>query len=212
MKTTLTKEDLADLLLAVSDAMIESKEKLGELDSVVGDGDLGVTVFLGFNAVKKSVNEGNYHDIQGLLQVCGMAFADNAASTFGALISTMFLRAGRVVKGKTKIEVADAASMLQAAVEGVQHRGKAKQGDKTMLDALIPASQALTKAASKGLSLPECMNAALKEAKIGAETAIMLKSRAGRSEWMGDRTIGVRDAGAEAMVILLETATNYISK
>jgi len=212
MKTTLTKEALSELLLAVSDAMIESKEKLGELDSVIGDGDLGVTVFLGFNAVKKSVNEGNYGDIQGLLQGCGMAFAENAASTFGAVMSTMFLRAGRVVKGKTKIEVADAASMLQAAVEGVQQRGKAKQGDKTLLDALIPASQALTEAASMGLSLPECMNAALNEAKIGAETAIMLKSRAGRSEWMGDRTIGVRDAGAEAMVILLETTTNFISK
>jgi dihydroxyacetone kinase len=102
--------------------------------------------------------------------------------------------------------------MLQAAVEGVEQRGKAHLGDKTMLDALIPASQALNKAAAEGKMLPDCMGAALEAAKVGAEETKKLRSKAGRSEWMGDRTIGVKDAGAAAMVILLEAATGFIKK
>jgi dihydroxyacetone kinase phosphoprotein-dependent L subunit len=212
MKTTLGKEDLAALIVHVSDEMMASKDKLSELDAIIGDGDLGVTVTLGFTAVKKSVQAGGYVDMQALLSGCGMAFADNAASTFGALMSTMFTRAGRAVKGKDQIGPAEAAAMLQSAVEGVEQRGKAHLGDKTMLDALIPAREALNKAAAEGKKLPDCMGAALEAARIGAEETKKLRSKAGRSEWMGDRTIGVKDAGAAAIVLLLEAATDYVNE
>ena len=81
-----------------------------------------------------------------------------------------------------------------------------------MLDALIPASQALNKAADEGHTLPNCMEAALDAARKGAEETTKLKSKAGRSEWMGDRTIGVKDAGATAMVIFIEAITQFIKK
>ena len=210
MKTTLTKDDLAALITHVSDEMMASKDKLSELDAIIGDGDLGVTVTLGFTAVKKSIQAGGHADMQAMLSGCGMAFGDNAASTFGALMSTMFIRAGRAVKGKDQIGPSEFAAMLQAATEGVEQRGKAHLGDKTMLDALIPASQALNKAANEGHPLPRCMDAALDAARNGVEETTKLKSKAGRSEWMGDRTIGVKDAGAAAMVIFLEAATQYI--
>ena len=210
MKTTLDKDDLAALINHVSDEMMASKDKLSELDAIIGDGDLGVTVTLGFTAVKKSIQVGGHADMQSMLTDCGMAFADNAASTFGALLSTMFIRAGRVIKGKDQIGVGEFAAMLQAATEGVEQRGKAHLGDKTMLDALIPASQALNKAADEGHQLPKCMEAALDAARNGAEETTKLKSKAGRSEWMGDRTIGVKDAGATAMVIFIEAITQFI--
>jgi phosphoenolpyruvate---glycerone phosphotransferase subunit DhaL len=212
MKTTLAKEDLAALIIHVSDEMMASKDKLAELDAIIGDGDLGVTVTLGFTAVKKSIQAGGYTDMQTLLSGCGMAFADNAASTFGALMSTMFTRAGRTIKGKDQIGPVEVAAMLQAAVEGVEQRGKAHLGDKTMLDALIPAREALNKAAADGKKLPECMDAALEAARNGAEETKKLRSKAGRSEWMGDRTIGVKDAGAAAMVFLLEAVASYVKK
>jgi dihydroxyacetone kinase len=81
-----------------------------------------------------------------------------------------------------------------------------------MLDALIPAREALNKAAAEGKKLPECMDAALEAARNGAEETKKLRSKAGRSEWMGDRTIGVKDAGAAAMVILLEAIAGYVKK
>ncbi len=212
MKNTLAKEDLAALILHVSDQMIASKDQLGELDAIIGDGDLGVTVTLGFTAVKRSVQTGGHADMQALLSGCGVAFADNAASTFGALMSTMFTRSGRAIKGMERIGPAELAAMLRAATEGVEQRGKAHLGDKTMLDALIPASQALEKAAAEGNTLSQCMDAALDAARRGAEETTKLRSKAGRSEWMGDRTIGVKDAGATAMVMLIEAATQYIKQ
>ncbi|MGD0805358.1 MAG: dihydroxyacetone kinase subunit DhaL [Candidatus Bathyarchaeia archaeon] len=210
MKTTLTKDDLVALLNMVSDEMIASKEQLCELDSVIGDGDLGVTVTLGFNAVKKTLQGAGSQDIQGVLTSCGVAFADNAASTFGALMSTMMIRAGRAVKEKNQIGQAEAIMMIRAAVEGVEYRGKAHIGDKTLLDALVPASQAFDKAAGEGFSLPDCMQAALEAARKGAEETTKLRSKAGRSEWLGDRTIGAKDPGAAAIVVLLEAATSFI--
>lgn len=212
MKNTLTKDDLAALILHVSDRMMESKDELSRLDAIIGDGDLGVTVTLGFTAVKKSVQSGAYTDMQTLLSGCGMAFADNAASTFGALMSTMFTRSGRAIKGRDQIGPTDLAAMLKAATEGVEQRGKAHLGDKTMLDALIPANKALEQAAAEGQTLPACMEAALEAARRGAEDTTQLKSKAGRSEWMGDRTIGVKDAGAAAMVTFIEAATQYIKQ
>jgi dihydroxyacetone kinase-like protein len=211
VKTTLAKDDLVALLTAISDEMIASKDELCELDSVIGDGDLGVTVTLGFNAVKKTLQKGEAHDMQGVLSSCGLAFAENAASTFGALMSTMMIRAGRTVKGKDQIGPAEAAAMIQAAVEGVEQRGKAHVGDKTLLDALVPASQALSKAAGEGCPLPDCMEAALEAARKGAEETRKLKSKAGRSEWLGDRTIGAKDPGAAAIVILLQAATHFMN-
>jgi len=210
MKTTLAKDDLVALLNAVSEEMIASKEELCELDSVIGDGDLGVTVTLGFNAVKKALQSVEAQDMQGVLSSCGAAFADNAASTFGALMSTMMIRAGRAIKGKDQIGPAEAAAMMQAAVEGVMQRGKAHVGDKTLLDALVPASQALGKAAGERYPLPDCVGAALEAARKGAEETISLRSKAGRSEWLGDRTVGAKDPGAAAVVMLLEAATQFV--
>ena len=211
MKTFLTRDGLADLITYVSEAMMASKDSLCELDSIIGDGDLGVTCTLGFGAVKKCAQTGGQADVQALLLGCGMAFADNAASTFGSLMSTMFIRAGRAVKGKTEIWPSEAAAMLQSAVEGIEQRGKAQLGDKTMLDSLIPASLALTKAAAEGHTLPDCLAAACDAAKAGAEETISLRSRAGRSEWMGDRTVGVKDAGAVAVVLLIEAAQRFVN-
>ena len=210
MKTTLAKDDLVALLMAISDEMIASKEELCELDSVIGDGDLGVTVTLGFNAVKKTLQGGGALDMQGVLSDCGVAFADNAASTFGALMSTMMIRAGCTVKEKDQIGPAEAAAMIQAAAEGVEQRGKAHVGDKTLLDALVPASQAFGKAAGEKCLLPDCIEAALEAARKGADETTNLRSKAGRSGWLGDRTIGARDPGATAIVILLEAATRFI--
>jgi dihydroxyacetone kinase phosphoprotein-dependent L subunit len=211
MKTKLTLNELVLLIDHVCTEMIGAKDRLTELDAEIGDGDLGVTVSLGFSAVRNAIHAKEYANLQELLSGCGTAFADNAASTFGTLMYTMFSRAGRAVKNKTEVSTTDAADMLRAATEGVMLRGKANLGDKTMLDALIPGSQALDEAVGEGLSLPKCMMAALEAAKEGAQNTINLKAKAGRSEWMGDRTIGVKDAGAEAIVILLTAATDFIN-
>jgi dihydroxyacetone kinase phosphoprotein-dependent L subunit len=210
VKEKLPREELSQLILTLANDVIAAKDQLTDLDAVIGDGDLGVTMTLGCNAVKKSFGSLNPNSLQEVLRAAGMAFADKAASTFGTLVSVMFMRAGDAVRGKDAIEGNDVAAMLRAAAEGVQRRGKAKLGDKTVLDALFPAAEAAEQAVKEGKTLPDCLDAALAAAKQGAENTVNMRSQAGRSSWFGDRTVGVKDPGAAALVIMLESVVRSV--
>ena len=204
------KEELINLILQMAEDIFAAKDQLTELDAAIGDGDLGVTMTLGFRAIQQELKNVDELDLNSILSKCGTAFADNAASTFGALMSTMFLRSARYIKGKDVIGTTEAAAMLAASVEGVQQRGKAEAGDKTVLDAMIPASKALQVAADNGSNLLDGMQLALQAAQQGAENTIGMKSKAGRSGWLGDRTVGVKDPGAAAFVLLLDSISRYL--
>ena len=99
-KDRLTKDELIQLILAMADDVVAAKDQLTELDSVIGDGDLGVTMTLGFNEVKNKLSNPSALRLEQVLKNAGMAFADKAASTFGTLVSTMFMKAGEAMKGK----------------------------------------------------------------------------------------------------------------
>jgi len=139
-----------------------------------------------------------------------MSFNRKAASTFGALFATMMMRAARVAKGLDEVDAGGVAEMLAAAAEGVKERGKADVGDKTLLDALVPASEAMAQAVDEGLSLAEGLARAAAAAEAGAEATIELKSKAGRSSWFSDRTAGIKDPGATAMAIMLRSLSEYV--
>lgn len=207
----ITKDDLIGLIHQMANKMIAAKDSLNALDGAIGDGDLGITITLGFQAIEKQLAASQTEDLQAILTDCGIAFADNAASTFGALMATMFTRAGRVVKGKDTIGPEEEAAILKAAAEGVQKRGSASLGDKTILDALIPAAKAVEAACVSGQSLLACTEAGLQAARVGAEKTIQMRSKAGRSGWLGDRTVGHKDPGAAALVLMLESIMEYLA-
>jgi phosphoenolpyruvate---glycerone phosphotransferase subunit DhaL len=206
----IAKDDLVKLIQSVADEMIAAKDSLNSLDGAIGDGDLGITMTLGFQAIRKQLSICRYDDLAAVFSDCGMAFADNAASTFGALMATMFHRASRAVKGKMTIGPEEGAAILKAAAEGVQKRGNANLGDKTILDALLPAAEAFEKSAMSGQALQVCMEEGIKAAQMGAEQTIPMRSKAGRSGWLGDRTVGAVDPGAAAFVMLLSSATKFV--
>lgn len=183
MKEELSREELIQLILTLANDVITAKGQLTDLDALIGDGDLGVTMTLGFNAVKESLGSLNPSSLQEVLRAAGMAFADKAASTFGTLVSAMFMRAGDAVKGRDAIKGADVAAMLRAAAE------QAVKDGKTLLD---------------------CLDAALEVAKQGAENTVNMRSQAGRSSWFGDRTVGTKDPGAAALVIMLESVVRSV--
>jgi dihydroxyacetone kinase phosphoprotein-dependent L subunit len=212
MKERLTKQEVVELLFAVADDTIAASDTLRDLDAQIGDGDLGVTMTLGFRAIKLALEDVADADLRAVFSKCATAFADNAASTFGTLMATMFLGAARVVKGKEAIGPTEGAEALRAAANGVQQRGKAELGDKTVLDALFPAANAFEQAASQGLPLAQCMEAALLAAEQGAEQTVNMRARAGRSGWLGDRTVGVKDPGAAALVLLLQSAVRFVNQ
>jgi len=147
MKQTLTQPDVLAALRKQAEDLTARADDLRELDAAIGDGDLGITVTIGFQAVCETLLGIEGADLSTLLMRSGMAFNRKAASTFGALYATMMMRAARVAKGVEAIGASEFGAMLSAAVEGVQERGKAQRGDKTMLDALIPAAEAAMAAA-----------------------------------------------------------------
>ncbi len=142
------------LLGKMATDLTAQKDYLCELDGAMGDGDQGVTMAIGFGAIAAALPALADQDIGTIVTTSGLAFNNAAASTIGALFATACLRAGKAVQGKTALDLADLATMAAAACTGIQARGKAQVGDKTVLDALAPTVAALQTAAAQGTPLP----------------------------------------------------------
>src|SRR5512134_2409189 len=143
MRATITSADVLAILAKMATDMEAQKDYLCELDGAMGDGDQGVTMAIGFGAIRKVLDSLKDQDVGAIITKSGLAFNGTAASTIGALLAIACMRAGREARGKHEIGLADVARMLEAAQLGIQERGKAQVGDKTVLDAIPPAAAAL---------------------------------------------------------------------
>lgn len=211
MRTTITSADLLALLAKMATDMEAQKDYLCELDGAMGDGDQGVTMAIGFGAVRKGLDALQEQDIGTILTKSGLTFNGTAASTIGALLATACMRAGREAKGKHEIGLADLATMLEAAQVGIQERGKAQVGDKTVLDALAPTVTALKAAAERGTPLLEALRQSLAAADAGVKATIPLKSRMGRAAWIAERSVGHQDPGATSFYLMWKSAVEYLT-
>jgi len=212
MKDTLVREDVIATLLKMADDLTAQADELRELDAAIGDGDLGLTVTIGFTAVREILPSLAESDIGAILMKSGMAFNRKAASTFGALYATMMMRMAKVAKGLDEIGIPELAEMLEAAVQGVQDRGKAHLGDKTMLDALVPAAAALTAASEAGESLAEGLRLATAAAEKGMRETVDMKAKIGRASWFSERTVGVQDPGATAVAMMIRSLSAFVQE
>ena len=212
MAGDLTVGDVIAALNRIADDLTNKAETLRELDAAIGDGDLGITVTIGFQAVREALDGLGESDLGGVLLRSGMAFNRKAASTFGALFATMMMRAARIVKGLVIVGPQHVADMLDAAAEGVRERGKADVGDKTLLDALVPAARAFRAAMEGGADLTAAARAAATAAESGARATIELKSKIGRASWFADRTQGIQDPGATAVYLMLKSFSEFLAE
>lgn len=208
MKDKILLSDVQELLSAISAYMDSRRAALAELDSLIGDGDMGVTIALIFRAsvrYAKSIDkDASFKQIfTDLAEVIG----ENAPSTFGTFISTMLQSIADNCGDVTEIGASEYSQMLKWAAEGVMKRGGAKLGDKTLLDALIPAGEATVN--SENLS--DAVEAAKKAAESGAENTIEMKAVTGRAGYMGERTIGCKDPGAEAVANILVAVAAFVN-
>ena len=211
MRTTITNTELLALLRQMATDMEAQKDYLCELDGAMGDGDQGVTMAIGFGAIRSGLEALADQDIGTIVTKSGLAFNGTAASTIGALLATACLRAGAAAKGKRALTVPDLATMAEAAAAGIQTRGKAQLGDKTVLDALIPAATALRAAATAGAGIEAALQAALVAAKAGVQATIPLKARVGRAAWIAERSVGHQDPGATSFSLMLKSAVEYLT-
>jgi len=191
--------------------MEAQKDYLCELDGAMGDGDQGVTMAIGFGAIRKNLEALKDQDVGAIITKSGLIFNGTAASTIGALLATACMRAGREAKGKHEIGLADAATLLEAAQIGTQERGKAQVGDKTVLDALAPTVATLKAAAEKEVPLPEALTQSMAAAEAGLKTTIPIKSKMGRSAWLAARSVGHQDPGATSFYLMWKSAVDYLT-
>lgn len=198
------------ILRAISEDVVPQADVLRDLDSQIGDGDLGITVTRGMESVLAGLEELEGKPVSDQLARSGMAFNRAAASTFGVLFATAMMRGGAAVKGKDDAGVEDIVAIGRAALQGLMDRGKAKIGDKTLLDALAPAIEAFDEAQKAGKSLVESTDAAVEAAEAGMNATTGMKSQVSRASWVGERSIGVQDPGATAVTFMLKAAQRWI--
>ncbi len=147
-------------------------------------------------------------DIGAYLSRAGMTANRAGPSTMGTLIATALMRAGKAVKGKSDLTPADLVAMLSAADQGMQERGKAKPGDKTIIDAIHPAAETFASVIAGGDALQTAGVAALAAAEAGRDSVTPLRSKIGRAGWVGERTEGKVDPGCALFVLVLDTLVN----
>lgn len=204
---SLTKEQLITFIDLFADKMNEHKAELTEYDQHIGDGDHGINMDRGMQQVKSK--EETYPDksIDAILKDVGMTLVSTVGGASGPLYGTAFMKAGMSAKGKEELEAQDLSDMFEAMIGGIQQRGKAVQGEKTMLDALIPAKEAFDKAIAEGKSIPEALEEADKAAWEGVEYTKTIRATKGRASYLGDRSIGFQDPGASSMSYLFDSLT-----
>jgi phosphoenolpyruvate---glycerone phosphotransferase subunit DhaL len=196
--------DLQHGIKRAANRLLEITDLLNELDAAMGDGDTGVSVGKGARGVLEYMSANPVGDDLGKwLAAVGMTYNRVAPSTMGALVATALMRAGKEALGVSSVDDATLARMLMAASLGVQERGKAKLGDKTLVDALHPAAEAFQSAIQNGSGLPEASRMMLTAARQGRDAATPLRSMIGRANWVGG-TEGKLDPGTVLVVSVLE--------
>jgi len=194
-------------LMDVADALEGSADELNRLDGFAGDGDLGVTMSEVAKLLREVVAESGTADVPKLLVSCGSAIARKAPSTSGTLVATGFLRAAKAAgeaaeNGAPPVEAL--ARSFRAAMEGIQSRGKAAVGDRTLVDGLDGVCTSFELSSSDGLPWQEAVQRAADVASSAAEATASMVPKTGRASWVPERALGHPDAGCTLLALALK--------
>ncbi|WP_329383813.1 dihydroxyacetone kinase subunit DhaL [Anaerofustis butyriciformans] len=204
----MTKETLIELIKNIAKKIEEEKQFLTDLDSEIADGDHGINMARGFEAVEAKLDTVKDKDCGTILKTVGMTLVSTVGGAAGPLYGTAFMKSGMVLAGKEELNGEDFIKSMEAAIEGVKQRGKSDKGEKTMLDSMIPAYDAFKENIDKGTK--EAMKEALDAAKEGIEYTKTIIATKGRAAYIGERSIGHQDPGATSFTYMLECLYNIL--
>ncbi len=193
-----------EILKCISAKIRENEQFLTDLDAAIGDSDHGINLARGFKKVDEKLPELADKDIGTVLKQTGMALVSTVGGASGPLYGTAFMKAGAAAAGKNEIDIDDFLVLIEEAIGGVKLRGKAERGEKTMLDAMIPAVGAMKEERSKGVDVKNILEAGVRAANEGVEFTKTIIATKGRASYLGERSIGHQDPGATSFTILLE--------
>lgn len=209
---SIDKSRLAGLFGQLREVFANQRDFLIDLDGKVGDSDLGLTMNKAFAAAADSVSANVSDPIGRTLQLAGMAMAKAAPSTMGTLTATGFMRGGKAVGESASMSTGEFAAFWRAYHDGVVERGKAKPGDKTLVDVLAPIAAALDAAAAAGIGLPEALRIATDAAAAALEATKSMVAQHGKAACFQEKSLGLQDAGATVGFMIINTMRAYVAQ
>lgn len=198
------KAKVLDILDKVIQDMDDQKLFLTELDNVIGDGDHGINMDRGFQAVKKQMPTYADLEVDGILKDVGKQLMKVVGGSAGPLYGSAFRKAGVYLKGKTEVSMDDFIGMMETSIEQIQKLGHAVEGEKTMLDAMIPATKAMKESYAADGDYKKALEAGVAAAEAGVEYTKTIIATKGRASYLGERSIGHQDPGATSFTLMLK--------
>jgi dihydroxyacetone kinase-like protein len=201
-----TSEQVRDWIRAFADAVAEHRTELVRLDTAIGDGDHGTNMDRGMKKAVEKLDGTDGGDIGADLKAVGMALVSSVGGAAGPLYGTLFLQMGTASAGKDELDLDGWTAAVESGVNGVKARGKAEPGDKTMIDAWLPALDALR----QGGDLGEALERSAAAAEEGMKSTTPMEARKGRASYLGPRSVGHQDPGATSTYLLLRAAAETL--
>jgi dihydroxyacetone kinase-like protein len=194
-------------------AVVEAqRDHLTQLDSAIGDADHGINLARGFGAVQAALACADTPTPGSVLLLTGSTLISRVGGASGPLYGTAFRRAARSLGDESEVELPAVAAALAAALAGVQKLGAAREGEKTMVDALAPAVAAFGQAVSEGAAAPAALAALTDAADAGAHDTIEMQARKGRASYLGPRSVGHEDPGAASAALMLHALRDVAAR
>jgi phosphoenolpyruvate---glycerone phosphotransferase subunit DhaL len=206
----ITNKLLIKILDRIGETIQENKAYLTELDTAIGDSDHGINMNKGFTAVKGKLESVSNGDCGTIFKTVAMTLISTVGGASGPLYGTAFLKAAGASNGKMELGLEDVVTIFDEAIQGIIARGKAKKGDKTMLDALLPAFDSLKASLESGDNLSLAFDKAEAAALKGVEFTKTIAATKGRANYLGERSIGHQDPGATSSYLMIKTAAEVL--
>jgi dihydroxyacetone kinase-like protein len=207
----ISRTELAPLFAKLRDVFVAKRNELIDLDGKVGDSDLGITMNKAFVAAYESVAANATDPLGRTIQLAGMAVAKAAPSTMGTLVATGFMRAGKALESASAIGSAELALFWGAFLNGVVERGKAKPGDKTIVDVLARLAESAKASAESGASFHQALERAAAAAEEGLAATREMIAQHGKAACFQEKTLGLQDAGATVGVLIAEAMRDFVA-
>ena len=204
MADTIGIEDMGRMIRAAADKIRANRDDLSKLDSAIGDGDHGMTIARAMGIAEKVIAESDKKELKGLLKDVGWGVMGVDGGATGPLLGSFLMGLGNGIDELETIDCPMLAAMFEAGLAAVRRQSKAQIGDKTLMDALLPAVDAMRRTADEGKSIREALQQAANAAEDGAISTKEFKARFGRAKNLGERTIGCQDPGATSMALIFQ--------
>lgn len=206
----ITAEQVKRMMEEVARKVVESEPYLTEIDLKIGDGDHGTGMKRGFSAVLEMLSDLEPQSCEGVFQAVGTCLLDTMGGASGVLFGTVFISGIVKREERNSLQLRDFAEIFSTALSSLKKRGRAKVGDKTMVDALEPAVFALEESVKEDLDLTEGFEKAALAAEKGMEYTKTIKARFGRAKYFGEKAIGLQDAGATSVYIIFRAMSDFL--